>query len=147
VFPGYRCSADESVHACVAVTPNWILSEMMMTPDTWLTIDSAEHEAGDTTTRMQYCHCAYNLVSVRTAMPALPTRETRRRRGYVRHVGYAIMVHSSETHGKRSFSICTTRKMRHARKQGFSAVGKYFWIDWGKARTPKAVPGTTTKVW
>jgi hypothetical protein len=63
-------------------------------------------------------------------MLVLPTRETRRRRGHG-HVGYAIMVHArSETHGRRSFSICTTRKMRHARKQGFSAVGKHIWIDW-----------------
>jgi hypothetical protein len=42
------------------------------------------------------------------------------------------MVHArSETHGRRSFSICTTRKMRHARSKVSRLSGNTLdTVDW-----------------
>lgn len=87
----------------------------MMTPDTWLTIH--RHETGDGHgCDIEIAHIQY-LVSVRTAMPPLPTRETRRQ-----YAGY--YGSRSETRAKAEFQHLHDAEDETRAKQGSSAVGK-----------------------
>ena len=106
----------------------------MMTPNTWL------HEAGDTHgCDIDVAHIPRTR-SYSTASTA-STADTRDKKAACRLCYYGSR---SETHGRRSFSICTTRNDETHAKQGSSAVGRYLGIDWGSKKS-KALPAPTRK--
>lgn len=87
---------------------------MMMTPDTWLTIDTRPATRHDT-------DAIFELPIYLVSSDASTADKRDKKAAW--HVGYAIMVRASETR-KAEFQHLHVAEDERREKQGFSAVGK-----------------------